>query len=628
MFSLPHTYMRFATLLLFAALFAPLASAQANLSGVVINEILVDPNGGDGPDVDTDGDGTSETDDEFVEFYNTTGAAVDISGWQVYQVSGGNAVLAHTFAASTSIAGGGYIAVVGAWDPGTPPAGIVAASETSTKLGFSNGGDEVFLFDPTANQYIGAYYNGAQAAVTIGTATLAGEDDFGSDADSKSIQRSPDGSATLAVGDPTINAANISIAPEEFRAIALGANEVPAVTSDAAGGITAVLTGTELVVTGRFDGLGSAYSASHLHQAAAGANGGVVQALSPTLDADNLGGTFEAATNTYTVTSDVAQALRDGLIYINIHTADNAGGEIRGQFGADAPAAIQLTLAQARALGVGFDVIVTGTVSRAAGAFSYIQADGTGLTVRQTSGAYFDDVAAGTIAAGTEVTVTGTLSEFNGLLQINGGDLDSYVVGATGDAPAPAAVTLAELETNGETYEGVLVTVANATFADAGAFAAGTNYNLSDVSSSTNAVVVRTPGAADTDVVDTTIPTGPTNVTGVVGEFRGNYQIMLIQASDLSMGVADEAGPEADGFALRVANPSPAGASVTLTAPVASEVTLELFDVVGRRVATLVDGPVLGEQTVRLSDALASGVYVLRLTTESGSLARTLTVVR
>jgi len=619
--------MRFATLLLLAALFAPLASAQANLSGMVINEILADPNGGDGPDVDTDGDGTSETDDEFVEFYNTSNAAVDISGWQVYQLSSDAPVLAHTFAANTMVAASGYIAVVGAWDPGTPPAGIVAASE-ATKLGFSNGGDEVFLLDPTANQYIAAFYNGKQVAVTIGTATLAGEDDFGDDADSKSIQRSPNGGTSLAVGNPTINGANITIAPEEFTAIALGGNEVPAVTSDAVGGITAVLTGTELVVTGRFDGLGSAYAASHLHQAAAGANGGVAQALSPTVDADNLGGMFEAANNTFTVSSDVATALRDGLIYINIHTADNAGGEIRGQFGADAPTATELTLAQARSAGSGFNVIVTGTVSRAAGAFSYIQVDGAGLTIRQTSGAYFDEVAAGTIQAGTSVTVTGELSEFNGLLQINGDDLDSYVVGATGDAPSPVVVTLAELAANGEAYEGQLVTVEDTRFASDGSFAASTNYDLSDATSSDNAVVVRTPGAADTDVVDTAIPTGPTNVTGVVGQFRDSYQIMLIRASDLSMGTASEFGPEAEGFALRATNPSRAGGSVILTAPVASDVTLELFDVVGRRVATLVDGPVVGEQTVRLSDALASGVYVLRLTTESGSLARTLTVVR
>ena len=272
--------------------------------------------------------------------------------------------------------------------------------------------------------------------------------------------------------------------------------------------------------------------------------------------------------------------------------------------------------------------MVTGTVSRAAGAFSYIQDESGGLTIRQTSGGYFDDVAGGIIQSGTEVTVTGTLSEFNDLLQINGSDLDSYTVGSTGDAPEAATLTLAELAADGETYEGQLVTILNATFADTGTFSAGTNYDISDVSSSANEVNVRVPGADDTDAEGTAIPSGPTNITGVVGEFRGSYQIFLIQASDLSMGVADEAGPEAEGFALRVANPLRAGASVTLVAPAAGDVTLELYDALGRQVSMLVDGPVANDYTVHLSDALATGMYVLRLTTESGSVSRTITVVR
>ena len=67
------------TLLLFAALLvAPSAFAQANISDVVINEILLDPNGGPERRLGMDGDGTSDTDDEFIELYNTTGGAVDI----------------------------------------------------------------------------------------------------------------------------------------------------------------------------------------------------------------------------------------------------------------------------------------------------------------------------------------------------------------------------------------------------------------------------------------------------------------------------------------------------------------------------------------------------------------------
>ena len=617
--------MRFATRFLFllALLVAPVASAQ-----IVINE------------VDADSPGTDAA--EFVELYNAGGASVDLSDLVLVFFNGSDDASYNAVDLDgITLDAGDYFVYCG-------DAANVANCDLEVGAGtenlIQNGADGVALFTGAASAFpedTPASTTDLVDAVVYGTdddddaALLAAlgettqyDEAANGNKDTESVQRSPNGAETFVIAASTPGATNATVAPETFVALALGANEVPAVTSDGAGGITAVLTGTELVVTGRFDGLGSTYTASHLHEAAAGANGGVVQALSPTVDADELGGTFEAASNTFTVSSDVAQALRDGEIYINIHTTDNAGGEIRGQFGEDPPAATALTLAQARAAGVGFNVIVTGTVSRAAGAFSYIQEDGAGLTVRQTSGNYFDEVAGGTIQAGTSVTVTGTLSAFNGLLQINGSGLDSYTVGATGDAPAPVTVTLAELAANGEAYEGQLVTVAAVTFADAGTFATSTNYDVSDASSSDNAVSARVPGGNDTDVEDTAIPSVPTDVTGVVTEFGGDYQILLIQASDLAASTAGETGPEAEGFVLWATNPSPVGGSVTLTAPAAGDVTLELFDVVGRRVATLVDGPVLGERTVRLSDALAAGVYVLRLTTESGSLARTLTVVR
>ena len=441
--------------------------------------------------------------------------------------------------------------------------------------------------------------------------------------------------AALGFSVPSANATpgttnSVAADPETFVTILLGANEVTPVETDAAGSVTAVLTGTELVVTGRFDDLESDYAAaigSHLHRGAATENGPVEYPLSPTLDADNRGGTFVAEDNTFTVRSTFADSLRSGLVYVNVHTADNNGGEIRGQLVDEVPTTA-LTLRQVRIVGPGYSVTTTGTVSRAAGDFAYIQTENGGLAVRQENGDLFDDVADGTVQAGTELTVTGTLSEFNGLLQINNTDLESYTVGATGDVPDPLTVTLAELADNGEFYEGRLVRVADARFADGGTFALNTSYDISDASNMDD-IVVRIPsGADDTDVEDTTIPAGPTNIVGVVGEFRNNYQIFLLRTDDLSMGTDGEAGPEAQGYTLRVANPATAGAAVTLTAPVAGDVTLELFDTLGRRVATLVDGPVVGEQTARLGDTLAAGTYVLRLTTADGTAARTITVVR
>ncbi|MEM6782547.1 MAG: T9SS type A sorting domain-containing protein, partial [Bacteroidota bacterium] len=77
-------------------------------------------------------------------------------------------------------------------------------------------------------------------------------------------------------------------------------------------------------------------------------------------------------------------------------------------------------------------------------------------------------------------------------------------------------------------------------------------------------------------------------------------------------------------------NPSTTTARVGFTLPAAEDATVEVFDLLGRRVATLTDGlRAAGEHTVTLDAAgLPSGVYVVRLATPSASLTERVTVVR
>jgi hypothetical protein len=80
--------------------------------------------------------------------------------------------------------------------------------------------------------------------------------------------------------------------------------------------------------------------------------------------------------------------------------------------------------------------------------------------------------------------------------------------------------------------------------------------------------------------------------------------------------VADEDGPDAAGFALSPPAPNPARTSARLTLALgrAQDVTVEVFDVRGRRVAQLHDGP-LGTGARRFTfdaTALPAGVYLVR----------------
>tara|TARA_R110000868_G_scaffold1211_2_gene9313 strand:- start:31209 stop:35264 length:4056 start_codon:yes stop_codon:yes gene_type:complete len=124
---------------------------------------------------------------------------------------------------------------------------------------------------------------------------------------------------------------SLSQAQTTFKASLSGSNEVPAITTTANGDVTATLTGSSLVITGSFSGLTGDYAASHIHTAMAGTGGGVAFTLSPTVDGDSRGGTFEGANNTFALTSEQVATLEAQGMYVNIHSSTFGGGELRGQ---------------------------------------------------------------------------------------------------------------------------------------------------------------------------------------------------------------------------------------------------------------------------------------------------------
>jgi len=128
-----------------------------------------------------------------------------------------------------------------------------------------------------------------------------------------------------------------------FEAQLSGSNEATPITSMASGSVTATLNGTELVVEGSFENLSSPIAiniagGAHIHTAMAGSNGGVLFPLTITADGDNLGGTFEAADNTFDLSSGQVDTLMMRGMYVNIHSENYNGGELRGQLQPEADA--------------------------------------------------------------------------------------------------------------------------------------------------------------------------------------------------------------------------------------------------------------------------------------------------
>ena len=114
-----------------------------------------------------------------------------------------------------------------------------------------------------------------------------------------------------------------------FTARMSGANEVPAVTTNGTGFGRVVLNAAETQITASFywEGLTSNTTAGHIHTGAAGATGPVTFDMTPPTGATR----GSVVDKTFSITPAQVATLRAGGMYFNVHSANNTGGEIRGQ---------------------------------------------------------------------------------------------------------------------------------------------------------------------------------------------------------------------------------------------------------------------------------------------------------
>ena len=118
-----------------------------------------------------------------------------------------------------------------------------------------------------------------------------------------------------------ITPANIEV----YGVVPTGGQEVPAVTTDANGTGAITLNTTTGLIIGTINVFNITPTMAHIHAGDVGVNGGVVISL---IDAGNGVFTVPADTVLNMAQMDLMQA--EGL-YTNFHTAENPGGEIRGQ---------------------------------------------------------------------------------------------------------------------------------------------------------------------------------------------------------------------------------------------------------------------------------------------------------
>ncbi len=140
------------------------ATLTVSAPTMVVNEVLADP--ATGTDGDANHDGTRDSaDDEFVELVNSTGAAINISGWTVrtHSPTSATETIRHTFTAGTSVPTGEAMVVFGGgtFNPNDPLFGCARVAKASSGgLSLTNSGLTIMVQDGSGNLVTQFSYGG------------------------------------------------------------------------------------------------------------------------------------------------------------------------------------------------------------------------------------------------------------------------------------------------------------------------------------------------------------------------------------------------------------------------------------------------------------------------------------
>jgi len=198
------------------------------------------------------------------------------------------------------------------------------------------------------------------------------------------------------------------------------------------------------------------------------------------------------------------------LVFLGITTLTNA----------------QNSILEARGMAVGTVVTVKGIVTNGAelGVIRYFQDNTAGIA------AYGSAVSVAN--RGDSVTITGTLKNYNQLLELD--PVSNVTVRSTGNpVPAPIALTPAQLT---EAHEGMLIQVNNVQFADAGGIFTQKKYQFT-ANGESGYIYVKNN---QTDIIGQPIPNGMVTLTGVLSQFDYNsptagYQMLPRTIADIQM---------------------------------------------------------------------------------------------
>lgn len=189
------------------------------LNQLVINEVLTNPIAGE-RGFDTDGDGTFEATDEFIELYNTSSETVDLSGLQFWNNANGGF---HFIPVGASLGPRSFLLVANDVADGALPrvaTGSLAMTATGN-MDLGDNGDNIVIYDPRTDEFLQSIYEAddvdepaTEYATFSPTASRLGSvGDLGTTTAGTSRALSPDGQTNMVTDHVTIDEANILASP-------------------------------------------------------------------------------------------------------------------------------------------------------------------------------------------------------------------------------------------------------------------------------------------------------------------------------------------------------------------------------------------------------------------------------
>ena len=182
-------------------------------------------------------------------------------------------------------------------------------------------------------------------------------------------------------------------------------------------------------------------------------------------------------------------------------------------------------IATARAQGIGTTVTITGIVTNGdeLGPIRYIEDATAGMAI-------YDPGAMGAVVRGDEVTVTGVLVDYNGLLEMQ--PVNSNSINSSGNSIAPQLITPIQI---GEATESELIQIDNLIFNNGGSvFTGNTSFDFT-ANGETGKIYLKTGHQLE----NTLIPMGPVTLIGISSQHTystppvGDYQVLPRDNNDI-----------------------------------------------------------------------------------------------